>query len=171
MRRRKARNGARPPWRLHGPRDELLLRAKARISCSLPVWASDRSGSSTAWAPSRPDSPQPPDFLRITVKSELIRARFGSDISPQGVAMCASLLPLPACGERVGVRGPLHKGRLAEGEGAFPRNSDSWRGPLIRNLREERKFRPLHSPSKTGVNALMASGRGNARPFACAFIR
>src|SRR6266446_8767933 len=34
-RRRKARNGARPPWRLHGPRDELLLRAKARISCSL----------------------------------------------------------------------------------------------------------------------------------------
>src|SRR6266436_6198375 len=32
-----------------------------------------------------------------------------------------------ACGERVGVRGPLHKGGLAEGERAFPRSSDSWR--------------------------------------------
>src|SRR5260370_26120500 len=40
-------------------------------------------GISTAWA--RPDLIvlSLPDFLRITVKSELIRARFGSDISPQ----------------------------------------------------------------------------------------
>src|SRR5882762_4107209 len=36
---------------------------------------------------------------------------------------------IAACGERVGVRGPLHKGGLAEGEGAFPRSSDSRRGP------------------------------------------
>src|SRR5258705_13923168 len=41
----------------------------------------------------------------------------------------APLLPLPACGERVGVRGPLHKGGLAEGEGAFPQSLDSRRGP------------------------------------------
>src|SRR5258708_4040462 len=60
-----------------------------------------------------------------------------------------ALLPLPACHqgvharlrramERVGVRGLLHKGGLAEREGAFPRSSDSWRGPLTRNLRGER---------------------------------
>src|SRR6266404_1155253 len=37
---------------------------------------------------------------------------------------------LSACGERVGVRGPVQKGGLVEGKGAFPRSSDSWRGPL-----------------------------------------
>jgi len=40
------------------------------------------------------------------------------------------LLPLLACGERVGVRGPFRKLRLV--------NWSSWRGPLTRNLREER---------------------------------
>ncbi len=39
---------------------------------------------------------------------------------------------------RVGVRGPLHEGGLVDDDGAFPRCSDSWRGPLTRNLREER---------------------------------
>src|SRR5258708_1918781 len=32
------------------------------------------------------------------------------------------------------VRGPLHKGGLAEGEGAFPPSSDSWKGPLTPTL-------------------------------------
>src|SRR5580704_4799826 len=49
--------------------------------------------------------------------------------------MAALLLPLPLAGEGRG-EGPFHTLRLAE-------------GPLSR---------PLHSPSKTGVNALMACG-------------
>jgi hypothetical protein len=49
----------------------------------------------------------------------------------------ALVLLLPACGEKVGMRGPFHKLRLAE-------------KPLYPD--------PLHSPSKTGVNALMARG-------------
>jgi hypothetical protein len=40
--------------------------------------------------------------------------------------------------ERVGVRGPLHKGRLVEGEVPLHESSDSRRGPLTGNLREER---------------------------------
>src|SRR6266436_10258347 len=60
------------------------------------------------------------------------------------------LLPLPACGERVGVRGPLHKGGLAEREGAFLRSSDSRRGPLTRNLREERANSDLSTQAGRG---------------------
>jgi hypothetical protein len=49
----------------------------------------------------------------------------------------------PPCGERVGVRGPFHESELAEA----PPHPDL-----------------LHSPSKTGVNALMASGeKGHMR--------
>ncbi len=43
---------------------------------------------------------------------------------------CSDLLPLPACGERVGVRGPFRKLELA--------SQSLWKGPLTRNLREER---------------------------------
>src|SRR5258705_12301882 len=54
------------------------------------------------------------------------------------------LLPLPACGEGVGVRGPLHKGGLARTEAAFPRSSDSWSGPPPPPLRgETAKEHPL----------------------------
>ena len=49
----------------------------------------------------------------------------------------APVLLLPACGEKVGMRGRFHKLRLVE---APPHPG------------------PLHSPSKTGVNALTASG-------------
>src|SRR5882672_4791062 len=63
----------------------------------------------------------------------------GATLIGANIRACAVfLLPLPACGVRVGVRGPLHKGGLAESEGAFPRSSDSRRGPLTPNLREER---------------------------------
>ena|SRR5215471_9744027 len=41
-----------------------------------------------------------------------------------------ALLPLPACGERVGVRGPAHKMK--------PASLSWWTSPLTRNLREER---------------------------------
>src|SRR6266403_219526 len=81
---------------------------------------------------------------------------------------------LSACGERVGVRGPVQKGGLVEGKGAFPRSSDSWRGPLTRNLREERANSDLSIARPTGpafgrpddrlrraYTPLWQAGRGN----------
>src|SRR5262245_56169588 len=94
MRRRKARNGARRPWPLRVPRDELLLRARARMSCSLRClrlwtrWDFRQLGGLPRPAFIRRilrkwSAAIDPYFLRITVKSELIRAQFASDISPQ----------------------------------------------------------------------------------------
>src|SRR5262249_42585244 len=57
----------------------------------------------------------------------------------------AHLLPLPACGERVGVRGHLHKRRLA--------SPSLLRSPLTRNEREGRAHSDL-SPQ---------AGRGKGR--------
>ena len=51
--------------------------------------------------------------------------------------MRAACSLFPLAGRGVGVRGPVRKGGLAEGENAFPQSLDSWRGPLTRNLREE----------------------------------
>jgi hypothetical protein len=51
------------------------------------------------------------------------------------------------------VGGPLRKGELVEGEGAFPRSSDSWRGPLTRNLREERTNSDLSPQAGRGKAA------------------
>src|SRR5258708_2578932 len=92
------------------------------------------------------------------------------------------LLPLPACHkgvyarrslssgrpkagpvgramERVGVRGPLHKGGLVESVRClFAKLRLVETPPHPEFARRARKFRPLHSPSKTGVNALMATG-------------
>src|SRR5258708_23342226 len=70
-----------------------------------------------------------------------VKARAGRQRAPQGYRTWhGALLPLPACHkgvyarlrramERVGVRGRLHKLRLA--------TQSLWRGPLTRNLREE----------------------------------
>jgi tripartite-type tricarboxylate transporter receptor subunit TctC len=59
--------------------------------------------------------------------------------------LCAP--PRPACGERVGVRGPLRESERVE---ATPHRAESWTSFLPGG--------PLHSPSKTGVSALVASG-------------
>src|SRR5262245_41401996 len=93
MRRRKARSGAPHFWRLRAPRDELLLRAKARISCSLRRFDFGH-GLEFSTACRLSDQPSlsnfarmvrslDPDSLRITVKGELTPARFASDISLQ----------------------------------------------------------------------------------------
>ena len=54
------------------------------------------------------------------------------------------------------MRGPLHKGGLAEGEGAVPRSSDSCRGPLTRNLREERANSGLSPQAGRGEAARLS---------------
>src|SRR5258706_16067543 len=65
------------------------------------------------------------------------------------------LRPLPACGERVGVRGPLHKGGLVEGEVPLHESSDSWRRPAAPPLLAERGKTPPPPPPRGG-----GGGRG-----------
>ena len=79
--------------------------------------------------------------------------------SRRSVTACgtAPLLPLPACGERVGVRGRLRKLRLA--------THGLWRGPLTRNLREERANSDLSPQAGRGKGlawwtAYLAAGPG-----------
>jgi hypothetical protein len=54
------------------------------------------------------------------------------------------------------MRGPLHKGGLVEGEGALPRSSDSWRGPLTRNLRQARANSDLSPQAGRGKAARLS---------------
>src|SRR5258706_1391628 len=74
------------------------------------------------------------------------------------------------------LRGPSTRAQEGRGEGASPQGRTRGRlvclsaklrlveRPLTRNLREEHKFRPLHSPSKTGVNALILLSYKLRRP-------
>jgi len=71
------------------------------------------------------------------------------------------LLPLPACGERVGVRGPLHKGGLGESEVPFHDAQTRGEAPSPGICAKSAQIPTLSPPQ---------AGRGNARPFACAFI-
>jgi hypothetical protein len=72
-----------------------------------------------------------------------------------------AVLPLPACGERDGVRGLFRKRKLA--------NQSLWRGPLTRNLRDARANSDLSPQAGRGEglrpNAIALPAReGGRRP-------
>jgi error-prone DNA polymerase len=62
---------------------------------------------------------------------------------PRAIAGTASLLPLPACGERVGVRGRFH-----ESERRNIENHSAWRGPLIPTFSPQAGRRSAPCPSQ-----------------------
>jgi len=124
---------------VHNGRGPILVQARISKRCGAPHTAFSRRSCDQASVHGGARQVERLKARRAEIEACLHRHYRDKPIGAKVRACAGLLLPLPACGRGSWwLRGPLHKGGLAEAKVPFHEAQTPWRGPLSRNLREER---------------------------------